>query len=67
MTAGALLDTLAQRGVKLVPDGNALIAQPASKLTDADREAIRAHKAEVLRLLAGRCQHVAQDADLADW
>jgi hypothetical protein len=53
MTAQALLDTLAQRGVRLVRDGTAIVVEPASKLTDADRQAIRRHKAELVRLLAG--------------
>ena len=32
-------------------DGEDLVAKPASKLTDADRQAIRAHKDELRRLL----------------
>lgn len=53
MTAQTLLDTLTQRGVRLIPDGTAIVVNPASRLTDADRQAIRAHKAELLRVLTG--------------
>jgi hypothetical protein len=38
-----LLASLAARGIRLIPDGDALVARPASKLTDADRQSIRAH------------------------
>ncbi|MGD0949103.1 MAG: hypothetical protein ABSA52_16960 [Candidatus Binatia bacterium] len=51
MMAQALIQTLAARGVQLMPDGDGLVAKPASKLTDVDREAIRAQKAELVRLL----------------
>lgn len=52
MTALALLDTLTRRGVRLLPDGDGLVIRPASRLTDADRAAIREHKTELLRLLS---------------
>lgn len=51
MHAEELLTTLAVRGVRLFPDGKGLVAKPASRLTDPDREAIRTHKAELLNLL----------------
>jgi hypothetical protein len=51
MQIDALIETLSARGVKLTPDGDALVARPASRLTDADRDAIRAHKPELRRLL----------------
>lgn len=51
MDAQALVATLAARGVTLIPDADGLVARPASCLTNADREAIRAHKAELRRLL----------------
>jgi hypothetical protein len=47
-TLESLLASLTVRGISLIPDGNGLIAQPASKLTDTDREAIRAHKTALL-------------------
>jgi hypothetical protein len=51
MTPAALIQTLAARGVQLMPDANGLVAKPASKLTDTDRQAIRAQKEELLRVL----------------
>ena len=53
-TVETLLASLNARGIRLIPDGNALIAQPASKLTDADREAIRAHKAGLVARVRGQ-------------
>jgi hypothetical protein len=43
-TVQSLLANLTARGILLTRDGNGLIAKPASKLTDADREAIRENK-----------------------
>src|ERR1043166_9376608 len=51
MTVQGLIATLAARGVQLFPDRTGLIAKPASKLTDIDRNEIRSHKPELLRLL----------------
>ncbi len=51
MNAQDIVETLAARGVTLIPDATGLVAKPASRLTDADREAIRTHKADLLRLL----------------
>jgi hypothetical protein len=51
MTAQALVATLVARGVRLIPDGDGLVAKPASRLTEADRQAIRTHKPDLLRLL----------------
>ena len=71
MNAQSLIETLSEKGVRLIPDGDGLVVEPASKLTDADRRAIRAHKAELLHLLAadepGACEHVADDPELAEW
>lgn len=50
--AVSLVDSLRRRDIRLIPDPPKLIVEPASKLTDADREAIRTHKPELLRLLA---------------
>jgi hypothetical protein len=47
MTAAGILENLNQRGIRLVARGAQLIAQPASRLSDDDREAIRQHKAEL--------------------
>jgi len=46
--AQALIQTLAARGVTLIPDGDGLIARPRERLTEADREAIRQSKAALL-------------------
>jgi len=45
MNVESLIVSFTARGIRLIPDGHRLIAKPASKLTDADREAIRTHKA----------------------
>lgn len=55
MTVETLLQTLACRGIELKPEPSgrpAIIARPASRLTDEDRAAIRAHKPQLLTLLA---------------
>ena len=54
MTPHEILEALAARGVTLLPDGDALIAMPASRLTPADRELIRAHKQELIAALSCR-------------
>jgi hypothetical protein len=53
----ALIASLNARGIRLIPDGNGLIAKPASRLTDHDRQAIRANKLALLAYL--RCREVA--------
>jgi hypothetical protein len=52
MNALALLSNLSTRGIMLIPDGDALIARPRQRLTDADREAIRRHKSALLAHLS---------------
>jgi hypothetical protein len=47
-TVESVLASLTARGIRLVPDSHGLITKPASKLTDGDREAIRAHKVALL-------------------
>jgi TubC N-terminal docking domain len=51
MDAQALISNLAARGIALIPDGSSLIARPRERLTEADRERIRQHKADLLDLL----------------
>jgi hypothetical protein len=52
MSAPALLDTLAARGVALDLDGDRLrIEAPVGELSDDDRKAIRADKSELIALL----------------
>jgi len=52
MDAHMLLSDFRSRGIALIPNGEKLTVEPASRLTDADRAAIRAAKAELLKLLA---------------
>jgi hypothetical protein len=56
MNVEAIIADLTQRGIRLIPDPPKLGVEPASKLTDADRKAIRAHKSELLTVLANRQQ-----------
>jgi hypothetical protein len=51
MDANTLLFDLVSRGIVVTPNGEKLIAQPASRLTEADCAAIRTHKSELLDLL----------------
>ena len=50
-SATALLHTLNEAGLRLEADGGRLVVEPASKLTPATRDAIRAHKGELLEAL----------------
>ncbi len=53
MTAPAILSNLRSRGVTLSAAGSTLTFDaPVGELTDADRAALREHKAELLALLA---------------
>lgn len=52
MTALTLLRSLKSRGFTLAPAPGGVAVKPASQLTDRDREAIRAHKPGLLKLLA---------------
>jgi len=74
LNAAELLAALKRRGLLVNPkDGGKIIVQPADRLTDADRKAIRALKPDLLRLLSDpdesaaiitrRCE--ASGADLA--
>jgi hypothetical protein len=51
MNAHTLLSDFRSRGIALIPNGEKLTVEPASRLTDADRAAIRAAKAELLAVL----------------
>lgn len=51
MDAHTLLSDFRSRGIELIPNGEKLAVEPASRLSDADRAAIRAAKAELLKLL----------------
>jgi hypothetical protein len=52
MDAHTLLSKLRNRGIRLIPDGEKLTAEPASRLSDADRAAIRQSKPDLLRILS---------------
>ncbi len=64
MSAPALLDTLAARGVALDLDGDRLrVDAPAGELSDSDRAAIRANKGALIALVALRA--AASERDFA--
>jgi hypothetical protein len=48
MNVETLMADLSRRGIRLEPEPDGLIVEPASKLTDTDRALIRQHKAEIL-------------------
>lgn len=52
MDAYMLLSDFRSRGIALIPNGERLTAEPASRLSDADRAAIRQSKTELLRILS---------------
>jgi hypothetical protein len=52
MDAHALLSDFRSRGIALIANGEKITVQPASRLTDADRVAIRSLKPDLLRLLS---------------
>ena len=51
-SAAAFLATLGRRGVVLLTVNGAIVAYPEAQLTDADRQAIREHRASLLPMLA---------------
>jgi hypothetical protein len=53
MYVGELVADLRRRGITLSVEGGNLRVTPASRLTDTDRELIRAHKPAVLALTMG--------------
>jgi tubulysin polyketide synthase-like protein len=48
----SLISTFTRRGIKLIPDGDGLIVEPASKLTQADERTIRTWKPQLLEFLS---------------
>jgi hypothetical protein len=62
MTAVELVSALRARGVELVAAGDRLRFRPSEAVTSEEREALRCHKAEVLRLLARVLESLALDA-----
>lgn len=51
MIAQTIIRRLADRGISLALSGEGIAVEPSSALTDEDRQAIRANKAELLELL----------------
>lgn len=64
MNAHTLLSDFRSRGIELIPNGEKLTVEPASRLTDADRAAIRAAKSELLKLLAASGLHARQEDEI---
>ena len=62
MDAYVLLSDLLSRGISLIPNGEVLTAEPASRLSDADRTAIRQSKNHLLRILSqnGESEHLIE-------
>ncbi len=63
MDAHALLLDFRGRGITLIADGEKLTASPASRLSDADRSAIRSVKSDLLRILSTSDEVDAVKAD----
>jgi TubC N-terminal docking domain len=61
IAAQTLLERFASRGIELVAAGNSLRFRPANLVTAEEQDTLRAHKSDLLRLLAYR------DALLASW
>lgn len=61
MNAQELVATFASRGISIAPNptGEKLVIEPASRLTDADRDAIKQAKPALLAYLAARAQDEA--------
>jgi hypothetical protein len=51
MTATELLDDLTRQGFTLTPQGGSIRVRPASRLTEAQRQAVAGHKLTILALL----------------
>jgi hypothetical protein len=52
MDAEMLFAHLRERGFRLAADGTSLLVEAGDRLTEAECEAIRQHKSELLRLLS---------------
>ena len=69
MDAHMLLSDFRSRGIALIPNGENLTVEPASRLTNEDRAAIRAAKSELLIVLRTEHEHAEIDrlARSNDW
>jgi hypothetical protein len=61
MTPEIFILDLESAGFTLAAQGENLIVTPADRLTDVHRQFIRAHKPELLRLLAGKVRGTRPD------
>jgi hypothetical protein len=61
MDAATLLHSLTARGLHVVSSGDDIKVSPSRLLTDADRQAIRAHKPQILALLSENHQRCANN------
>jgi hypothetical protein len=52
MTPATLVESIRARGIELVTDGRRIGVRPAGVLTGEERQALKRHKAEVIRVLA---------------
>ncbi len=62
MDAHQLLTDFQARGICVIPEGGNLAVQPASRLSEADRIAIRQAKRELLRILKPEPERIAADS-----
>lgn len=69
--ASALFDELVSTGlaVRLTDDGQSLSVTPATRITDDQRQRIRAHKAELVALLRGKneIEKLTPEAAIRAW
>lgn len=64
MNVAAIIALAGAQGVRLSSHGGRIIAKPASGLTDELRHAIRAHKPELLKVLADDYRSAIPDPDI---
>ncbi len=64
MNAQTVISTLQARGFSLAPTEGGISVKPSKLLTDADRAAIREHKAELLSLLSPPTSRLLSTATL---
>ncbi len=62
----ALISTLAERGIRLEVEAGTVYADPAGLLAEADRDAIRTHKAEIVSHLAAEARVGTVDPEPQD-
>ena len=60
MDANQLLNDFQARGIRLIPEGSNLAVEPAERLSDADRVAIRQAKPELMRILSPHPERIIE-------